>query len=336
MGPKSAVNIDLLRRCIPGFRSIVSQSRLDGLTNENTRLQCNDSIDVLYQVKNSVMRGLILSPDFPGVAMQQVKYPRVYFHSRDLLVRDFVANMKPITAEDLSPKVVGRLVGLMKSIHELPLMLFENYEGFERAEDNTPISKLEKILRDDSFLLQNEKLLRDRKSQISSSDLTHYLKLLDHFIKNRTRYLKLIQAHRYSVHLCHNDINLSNILHFKDDVLLIDYEYADFNSTFYEVANFFVEMRLVFHDQPPYFKKLERGPEAKELERLVIQEYFRPNSQAKFSEYENLVTQFSALSHVFWTIVSIQTLWYDFKLDFPAYTQQRFEDLLEVEKSLDF
>lgn len=54
--------------------------------------------------------------------------------------------------------------------------------------------------------------------------------------------------------LCHNDLNLSNILLSKnDDVILLDYEYANFNSIFYDWGNFFGETNFKLIDKEPFF-----------------------------------------------------------------------------------
>ena len=54
--------------------------------------------------------------------------------------------------------------------------------------------------------------------------------------------------------LSHNDLNISNMLKDKnDDLILLDYEYSEYNSAYYDFGNFFGEINFKLTDRPPYF-----------------------------------------------------------------------------------
>ena len=64
---------------------------------------------------------------------------------------------------------------------------------------------------------------------------------------------KILPKHARSVTFCHNDIHAFNILSLNKDkkLVLIDFEYADYNYRAYDIVNLFTEATIVY-DTPEY------------------------------------------------------------------------------------
>lgn len=81
----------------------------------------------------------------------------------------------------------------------------------------------------------------------------YFLGILNEFLKNRKTLFDFCK-NETDVVLCHNDLNISNLLiNLQDKLLLLDYEYANYNSIFYDFGNFFGETNFKLVEKDPFF-----------------------------------------------------------------------------------
>lgn len=81
------------------------------------------------------------------------------------------------------------------------------------------------------------------------SDLQNYTKTLKDnkskkLIKESLKVLKIIQKYKKKLVLTHHDLNPKNIIFYKNNIKIIDWEYAGVNDRFFDLASICVEFNL--------------------------------------------------------------------------------------------
>ncbi|XP_952058.1 choline/ethanolamine kinase, putative [Theileria annulata] len=77
-----------------------------------------------------------------------------------------------------------------------------------------------------------------------------------------------------SILFCHNDLFSLNILDFNQGIYFIDFDFAGFNYVGWEIANFFVEVTILYDPpKPPYFISSEEYNLSEEMKTIFISVY---------------------------------------------------------------
>lgn len=128
--------------------------------------------------------------------------------------------------------------------------------------------------------------------------------------------------HSFLQGLCHNDLHALNILQTKDkpefynkrnpiDIILIDFEFADFNYLACEWANSFYELCMDnAADDWPHFKFNKSKWPSQDLQRELISRYFEHmfNKPAEQTFVDNFLSQIEVcllLQHMHWALWSL-------------------------------
>ncbi len=112
-----------------------------------------------------------------------------------------------------------------------------------------------KFLQDENLLKEILIFVENNKNYLKISEYKAFMNIFDQIFKIRLDLKKLLSNFEGNLKLSHNDLNLSNILinSEKSDILLLDYEYSSLNPLFYDIANFFTELKFTYHSTPPHF-----------------------------------------------------------------------------------
>jgi len=190
----------------------------------------------------------------------------------------------------------------------------------------------------------------------------------DPYKKREISFLKTILPKKAeSVVFSHNDLHSENILNLTKSkrLLLIDFEYSDYNYRGYDIANFFNEMLFEYStvEQPYYVLNKNNFPCTEDLTDFVQYYLFFAKFRVKASEVEPILkdedklTEYiiknydleafndeieevigevkvcSLLSHYFWILWSvIMSKRQDIKFDYIRYAHDRYNIYQELKK----
>ncbi|KAJ1354909.1 hypothetical protein KIN20_011999 [Parelaphostrongylus tenuis] len=131
------------------------------------------------------------------------------------------------------------------------------------------------------------------------------------------------------VTFCHNDLLVHNILFdpISERVRFIDFEYADYNYTIFDLANHFCEFAGV--DNPDYSRCPDQDG-IRNFLRIYLKERYGHVDEQRLNQMTNRCPLFQALSHLLWSawaIVQSQNSTLDF--DYASYAKSRYNEYLK-------
>lgn len=167
---------------------------------------------------------------------------------------------------------------ILKKIHKLnltskPIFLNENFMIYEfiKGFHKTKLSNLE-IKKVALNIKKYHKIKPKLKSYDIKQDLKNYNNSLSDFkskkILNQSfRALNFVKKYKKDLVLTHHDLNPKNIIFFKHNIKIIDWEYSGINDRFFDLASFCVEFNLNKKDEKivlkNYFFKYSKNEEKK-------------------------------------------------------------------------
>ncbi|XP_058500616.1 choline kinase alpha isoform X6 [Solea solea] len=210
-----------------------------------------------------------------------------------------------------------------------------------------PFNKQPKWLFDtmDRYMSQVMKLNFTRESQ-----QCHFNHLLTYNLKQEMDLLKsLLDSTHSPVVFCHNDCQEGNILLLKNQnkLMLIDFEYSNYNYRGFDVGNHFCEWMYDYNcDEFPYFRVNTEAFPAKTQQLHFIEHYLREfdgdfdelseEEQTKLKQEMYLeVNRFSLASHFFWGLWSIvQAQLSTIQFGYLDYALARFDAYFQQKKKI--
>ena len=153
--------------------------------------------------------------------------------SNSLMICDFV---KGKHKDKLNKNDLNKLVDTIKKLHKIKI-----YQKIHNLENDFKYFK---------------KNLRDKKSK--------------KIIKESFKELKKIQKYKFQAVTSHHDLNIKNVLFYKDSLKLIDWEFTCVNDAFFDLANICFEFKL-----------------DKKQEKQVLKRYLK---KVKKSDYKKLAS----------------------------------------------
>uniref|UniRef100_A0A7N0U727 Choline kinase n=1 Tax=Kalanchoe fedtschenkoi TaxID=63787 RepID=A0A7N0U727_KALFE len=130
---------------------------------------------------------------------------------------------------------------------------------------------------------------------------------------------------------CHNDLQYGNIMMDEETkaITLIDYEYASYNPTAYDIANHFCEMAADYHTDTPHILDYAKYPGLEER-RDFVQSYLTcQGTEPTESEVEKLVEaveKYKVPNHLFWGLWGLISSYVNnIEFNYTEYAGQRFQ-----------
>ncbi|KAE9415523.1 hypothetical protein Angca_009297 [Angiostrongylus cantonensis] len=216
-----------------------------------------------------------------------------------------------ITVDDFTdPSMQKRICSTMAAYH--------NMEGVPviEADDLFPFRKI-----------------RDFINNIDTADL---LPNID-FVSELPNQLKKIQAIvvplEEEITFCHNDLLVHNILFdpLSERVQFIDYEYADYNYTIFDLANLFCEFAGV---ENPDYSRCPDQDGIRDFLKIYLKERYGRVDEKRLIQMTDRCPLFQALSHLLWSVwavVQSQNSTLDF--DYISYAKLRYDEYVKLMKS---
>jgi choline/ethanolamine kinase len=245
------------------------------------------------------------------------------------------------------------LAKAVSEIHSVELNGLDKKPVFLRQiEERNVIKMAEDKARKPELFTQEEKELLEEIMTLASKEEIEFL-------------TSVCPKNSESVVFSHNDLHSANVLCLAKNqrLLLIDYEYSDYNFRAYDIANVFNESQFKYgHNQAPYYLvDTSRFPSDEDLEDFITYYLFFKKFNVSHAEGEALISEKTKLieyleqndsredfehevhqileevragmlfSHFYWTFWSIvMSKRPDIKFDYIIYAHKRFELYKEV------
>lgn len=207
-------------------------------------------------------------------------------------------------------EIMRKIAQKMKSVHDVEMPL-----------DRTPV-QLQRIL--------------DLKQKVITKGVN--LAEFNPFIELVERFLSTTKA---DVAFCHNDAHEGNIMYNRVDgsLSLIDFEYAGYNYTSYDIANHFCEWMFSYDiDETPYFKYLPSQWPSDKTIRTFLSAYFHcQKCDQELIDFKiNEIKQFSFVSSVYWALWALSKDESEINFDYSAYAHARLDAMRKMLIQLDY
>lgn len=230
----------------------------------------------------------------------------------------------PLYAHFLNGIVVGYLPGRTVSVDDLkdPRMqkrICSTMAAYHKMDGSVSIDSK------DLFCFRK---LRDFIRTIRMEEVTEQASFVRDVPEELNEMESLVIPLKEDIVFCHNDLLAHNIVFdpLSDHVRFIDFEYADFNYSLFDLANHFCEFAGV--DNPDY----SRCPSTEEIRsflRLYLRERYGHFDERRVDELARRTPLFQALAHLLWStwsVVQSQNSILDF--DYVRYATARHEQYL--------
>lgn len=308
------INFHVLNQVLPKYKNHLEIKKLAGLTNTNYRIKADEKF-YFYKIYNTSFSDGLLQREYERKILKVIDdHPKVHFMNEEMVIRDFLPNVRPIKINELTTPTIHKINQDLMKIH-----------GLSRG-----ISQRHCLLRfvfDQNYLLQL--CAKIRNSKLSEAEKEAFVKIIQEIVKMTPFLLKFLDKYASSNVICHNDLTLENLLFSEQEktLLLIDFDYSNFNPLFYEFANLFVEMESEFFESEPFFRISRETTDTRALKKLIVQNYL---SQTKIEgiaeeDFFLICKSFEPFSHLFWIIICAESLDVEAHLDFLSYAQFRFD-----------
>ncbi|KAI3697584.1 hypothetical protein L6452_30677 [Arctium lappa] len=131
---------------------------------------------------------------------------------------------------------------------------------------------------------------------------------------------------------CHNDLQYGNIMIDEDtrSITIIDYEYACYNPSMFDIANHFCEMAADYHTETPHVLDYSKYPGLEERRRFLVVYLSSSGNQPSNLEVDKMleeIEKYTLASHLhwgLWGVISEHVNEIDF--DYMEYARQRFQE----------
>lgn len=186
----------------------ISLTKLGGLNNSNYLVTLQNSKYVLRIPSRDNTNNFYNENEILNIIRPFNISPNILYHNKDtgVLLSEFKESTKINIEFYNSPLFINGLIFTLKKLHSL--------------KSNNYFNPFEVINKNINFLIE------------SSFDFNHDINLL---VENLTSLEdKLTKEFHYG--LCHNDLNISNILYNKDSIYLIDFEFTAMGDIFFDLA----------------------------------------------------------------------------------------------------
>lgn len=185
-------------------------------------------------------------------------YPQIYKVSAHARIEAFIQGTE-LTPADLNTEPKLRLVAqYLAKIHylQLPQLNSETAVSFEQA----PTTYLVDVIKSQG--IQNRLWSALGRSNLSSQQKSEIASILSHIASTELlqELSTLLKESHTPIILAHNDLNNTNMLYneLKDQIHIIDYEFAGLNYRAFEFGNFFSELQWTYSSPTaPYFEVTE-------------------------------------------------------------------------------
>jgi len=120
--------------------------------------------------------------------------------------------------------------------------------------------------------------------------------------------LSVVDAIPLDVTLCHNDVNMNNVLIPNDgsEPILIDYEFSQYNYTLFDIGNYFCERSFDWMvDEEPFFERQDAWFPTDEEMLLFLEEYISQRVSSVSNNAHTLLKQVKVMvlaSDMLWTM----------------------------------
>ncbi|KAI7865616.1 kinase-like domain-containing protein [Spinellus fusiger] len=217
---------------------------------------------------------------------------------------------KELRCPEVSKQIAGRLCQLHSIIHIYPLP------------PQTKLSAWENI---DKWMISiNEMMPRLMANRKWSSELEAFD--FDLFEQEISICRRLLNTQPSPIVFSHNDTQYGNILKLDstNELVVIDFEYAGYNTRGYEIANHFCEWMYDYHCDTPASMKPRDFPTHEE-QMVFLNAYLESNrSKTSIAHLHKEVLISVMLSHLFWGLWGlIQASQSEISFDYFLYSMQR-------------
>lgn len=127
--------------------------------------------------------------------------------------------------------------------------------------------------------------------------------------------------------LCHNDIQVGNIMQVHGRLHLIDFEYVCYGYREFDLGNFFCEMSMLNSDpEPPYFRHLpEKYPSLERRAQFAGAYLGVAASDPSALRLARAAQRFSLASHLLWSLWAVNMCNTPILFDYLEYARQRMQ-----------
>ncbi|GAA0754704.1 choline kinase family protein [Clostridium sartagoforme] len=182
--------------------------KLGGLNNSNYLLEIQNSKYVLRIPSKNNTNNFSDEHDILNIVNPLNISPDILYHNKDtgVLLSEFKKSIKINLEFYNSPIFINDLISILKKLHGLKCTNYFN--PFKIINENI------------NFLLN------------SNFNFNHDINIL----MKKLNLLEYTLTQNIHYGLCHNDLNISNILYSKDSVYLIDFEFSGMGDIFFDLA----------------------------------------------------------------------------------------------------
>lgn len=306
-------NPKLLKQLFPVFDAHLHKPTLmKGLTNQNLLFKINNK-EVLYKVLNQDFNQFIDRKFERDIMFKVEKHPKIIYADDFTIVREFLSSYEAMAVEDFNSETIDKFTVELSRLHNTACA--------------TKKGKIHKIMESADFFDETKQFLNDYKHLVTDNDMKLYLNILDRFETDRSVFSKFLKNDEDKVVNCHNDINMENILLDKrtDDLIIIDYDYAQPNVLYYEFGNIFTEMNFEYTKNSPFFVYVPDNETIVSKRQMIVSSYVVQSSSNNFRDFLEKCQQYKIFSHLFWINVSFKSIHLGIDLVIPEYVRKRYE-----------
>ena len=285
---------------------------IKGLTNQNLLFDI-DGRKVLYKILNQDFSQFIDRKHERDIMYKVPKHPKIYYADDATIVREFLDVHEPLSVDRFNAGVIDRFAKELYGLHNTPC--------------DTKRGKIQDIMASPDFFKETREFLRKHSGLVAHADMELYLAILDRFESDRSTFNDILRNDKDRVVNCHNDLNMENIMldEQTDELVLIDYDYAQPNVLYYDFGNLFTEMNFEYTKEPPFFEYKPDNNAMKLKKQMIIDCYAEQAGLPNVDAFMKKCEQYKIFSHLFWINVSFKSLHLGIDLAIPEYVRKRFE-----------
>ena len=279
---------------VPFFKKIKKIDKIDGgITNQNFKVKLSNNKSYFVRICKEIPEHLIKRQNeinASNAASEIGVSPKLIYSNNELIVFDFVQG-KTLSERDVQENII-ELVKLLKKVHtEIPKQLkgvsqifwvfhvIRHYKSFL----NNNASKYKKILKD--LLIKAEEIEK--------------------------------QSAPFDIVYGHNDLLAANFIKKNNKFLLVDWEYAGYNTPLFDLGG--LSSNNNFNTKQ---------------EKLMLENYFENKISNTLMYKFNCIKAASLLRETMWSMVAEIISKIDF--DYKSYTEQNLENFYQAYKNLKF
>lgn len=234
------------------------------LTNPNLKLKSNEPSKIFVRIYGenhhkdvpNMIKDIVIQS-----TMSDFKFgPKLHAIFPSGRLEEFIEARPLHPSEMLVPEINSKIAAELAKFHSLEMPFAKVSYLFDCCEKNIKLGK--------------ENLSSIKLNEIESQKLNEIMKF-DTW-GEICKLWKIIESLNCLSFFCHNDCNVGNILKLNDKLMLIDYEYGNYNFRGYDIGNYFCEMMFNYEvtEEPYYVYDYSLFP-SKEVQMKFIQDYLK-------------------------------------------------------------